>query len=89
MKREDFSLNAIKFFHFTDFPADSFGSLGARSRNALLSSRWDDRRWEGAGGGREGGEVGGRRDVKEAGRHFTFGKLFWQRFVWFAAEPAQ
>lgn len=51
MKREDFSLNAIKFFHFTDFPADSFGSLGARSRNALLSSRWDDRRWEGAGGG--------------------------------------
>lgn len=51
MKRKDFSLNAIKFFHFTDFPADSFGSLGARRRNALLSSRWDDRRWEGAGGG--------------------------------------
>lgn len=43
MKREGFSLNAIKFFHFTASPADSFSSLGAHSRNATLCSRRDGR----------------------------------------------
>lgn len=53
MKREGFSLNAIKFFHFTASPADSFSSLGAQSRNARQSSRRDG--GEGGGWGVKGG----------------------------------
>lgn len=60
MKREGFSLNAIKFFHFTAFPASSFSSLGAQGRNAALSSKWDGGGWGGVGcvlaGGKQEGE---------------------------------
>jgi len=60
MKREGFSLNAIKFFHFTASPADSFSSLGAQSCNATLSSRWDGRGCWVGGGERRGGVEGGK-----------------------------
>lgn len=66
MKREGFSLNAIKFFHFNDFPADSFGSLVARSRNCCPQ--------DGAtGGGRElVGERGSRGEMRSERGWQTF-----------------
>lgn len=54
MKREGFSLNAIKFFHFTASLADSFSSLVVQCSNSTLSSTW-----EGRGG--VGWEVGSSR----------------------------
>lgn len=60
MKREGFSLNAIKFFHFTAYPADSFSSLGARSRNAVFKTGQQGvRRRVGGMGGPGGGELAG------------------------------
>lgn len=52
MKREGFSLNAIKFFHFTASPANSFSSLGAQSGDAMLSLSWDGEGSLGRWGGR-------------------------------------
>lgn len=71
MKREGFSLNAIKFFHFTASPADSFSSLGAQSRNATLSSRQD--------GGGEGGWQGVNRRERRKWRERER-KKGWQKF---------
>lgn len=52
MKREGFSLNAIKFFHFTASPVDSFSSLGAQSlqRNSVFKMGRQGA-WRGGGGG--------------------------------------
>lgn len=49
MKREGFSLNAIKFFHSTASPADSFSSLEHRAATQCCCLR------DGMGGG--GGHI--------------------------------
>lgn len=74
MKREGFSLNAIKFFHFTAFPVDSFSSLGAQSlqRNSVFKmgrqGAWRGGCWGGgglAGCKQEGGPATGGKMLEE------------------------